>query len=580
MAGGKETPRQKMIGMMYLVLTALLALNVSKSILDAFVAIEENMQVANENEHVRGQEKYFALKEASDDKENKELSAKAKKYLKEVDKIDKITAEEIKFIDDLKLEILEAIGEDLSSVGTPESIIVKAYSAKDPLKPTKMNLANVNGKDKYDEPMFLMIGEDLTAPKGKGMDLWNRYNGYRKELTELIAGSWVLDKGQKKFFFKAPSIHEFKDFKDLNAMIDKAINSSNVNQDDKEAIKKIYASLTKRERWTVNEVPNVHWIGKTFDHAPAVAAIASLTSMQKEILTARADAIALIRNRVGGGEYSFNRIMALAYGPDVVNQGEEFEVQVLMAAYDSDRQPEVVINSGSVSEVRDGKGFIRMKAGSGGEMKLSGKITIKNKSGIPKSENWEKTVRIMKPSGTVSLPNLNMLYLGYDNEVEGVASGYDETILSGTGVNLRKSGNRWIADPHKVRNATITVWGKNNVSGKKVSLGTYNFRVSRLPDPTIYFGAAKDGEKANNREKNLFAKYTPDVPLNATFDVKSWEMVISGMPGAPPKGAGNILSSEAQSLLRQARPGTTVTFFLQIEGKDKIRRNKTASFKL
>lgn len=33
MAGGKETPRQKMIGMMYLVLTALLALNVSKQVL-------------------------------------------------------------------------------------------------------------------------------------------------------------------------------------------------------------------------------------------------------------------------------------------------------------------------------------------------------------------------------------------------------------------------------------------------------------------------------------------------------------------------------------------------------------------
>jgi hypothetical protein len=580
MAGGKETPRQKMIGMMYLVLTALLALNVSKSILDAFVAIEENMQVANENEHVRGQEKYFALKEASEDPDNKELSAKAKRYLVEVDKIDEITAKEIKYIDDLKLEILQLIGEDLSSVGTPESIIMKAYDSKDPLKPTKMNLANVSGKDKYDEPMFLMIGEDLTAPKGKGMDLWNRYNGYRTELTELIAGSWVLDKGQKKFFFKAPNINEFKDFKDLNSMIDKAINSSNVNQDDKEAIKKIYASLTKRERWTVNEVPNVHWIGKTFDHAPAVAAIASLTSMQKEILTARADAIALIRNRVGGGEYSFNRIMALAYGPDVVNQGEEFEVQVLMAAYDSDRQPEVVINSGSVSEVRNGKGFIRMKAGSGGEMKLSGKITIKNKSGIPKSENWEKTIRVMKPSGTVSLPQLNILYLGYENEIEGVASGYDETELTGNGVNLRKSGGKWIGDPHKVKNASITVWGKNNVTGKKVPLGTYNFRVSRLPDPTIYFGASKDGEKASRAEKYLFAKYTPDVPIKSDFDIKSWELNITGMTGAPPKGTGNVLTPEALSLLRQAKPNAVITFFLTVEGKDKIRRNKTASFKL
>lgn len=57
MAGGKETPRQKMIGMMYLVLTALLALNVSKAILDAFVAIEENIQISNLNEYGRGQEK-------------------------------------------------------------------------------------------------------------------------------------------------------------------------------------------------------------------------------------------------------------------------------------------------------------------------------------------------------------------------------------------------------------------------------------------------------------------------------------------------------------------------------------------
>ena len=44
MAGGKLSPRQKMIGMMYLVLTALLALNVSKEILDAFVTINTGLE--------------------------------------------------------------------------------------------------------------------------------------------------------------------------------------------------------------------------------------------------------------------------------------------------------------------------------------------------------------------------------------------------------------------------------------------------------------------------------------------------------------------------------------------------------
>jgi gliding motility-associated protein GldM len=579
MAGGKETPRQKMIGMMYLVLTALLALNVSKTILDAFVAIEENIQVANENEYVRGDEKYQALKEVSEDPTQKDVQKKALHYLKTVNEIDKITAQRIKLIDDLKLEILTAIGEDVTSVGTPESIIVQAYSDKDPLRPAKMNLMHVNGKDKYDDPMFIMIGQDIKNPTGKGMDLWKNYNAYRKDLTEIVGRSWLQEPGEKKYYFKSPEINAFKDYKDLNAQIDKSIAASNVHPDDKEAIKKIYGGLTKKERWNVNDVKGVHWIGKTFDHAPAVAAIASLTSLQKEVLTARADAIALIRGRVGGGEYSFNKIMALAYGPELVNQGDEFEVQVLMAAYDSDRQPEVTIQNGAVNEVKNGKGVIRMK-GSGTEMTLKGTITIKNKSGIPKTEEWSKTVRVMKPQGTVSLPHLNVLYIGYENEVEAVASGYDETVLTGVGVDLQKKDGRYIAAPHKVRQASLTVWGKSNVNGKKVQLGTYNFRVLRMPDPEIYWGMARNGERASNRERNLFAKYPPEVPLNAGFDVRSWEMVINGAPGAPPTGTGSVLNDQAMSLLRQTRPGTSVTFYLKVMGKDKVERTKTASFKV
>jgi gliding motility-associated protein GldM len=44
MAGGKETPRQKMIGMMYLVLTALLALNVSNAVLEKFAVLNTTLE--------------------------------------------------------------------------------------------------------------------------------------------------------------------------------------------------------------------------------------------------------------------------------------------------------------------------------------------------------------------------------------------------------------------------------------------------------------------------------------------------------------------------------------------------------
>lgn len=49
MAGLKETPRQKMIGMMYLVLTALLALQVSDALLQKFVLLNNSLETANQS---------------------------------------------------------------------------------------------------------------------------------------------------------------------------------------------------------------------------------------------------------------------------------------------------------------------------------------------------------------------------------------------------------------------------------------------------------------------------------------------------------------------------------------------------
>src|SRR5690606_21353320 len=48
MAGGKETPRQKMIGIMYLVLMAMLALNVSDTILNAFSTLNNSLVTSTE----------------------------------------------------------------------------------------------------------------------------------------------------------------------------------------------------------------------------------------------------------------------------------------------------------------------------------------------------------------------------------------------------------------------------------------------------------------------------------------------------------------------------------------------------
>ena len=58
MAGYKETPRQKMIAMMYLVLTALLALNVSVEIIEAFVIVNKSIEGTNVNLKSKNDETY------------------------------------------------------------------------------------------------------------------------------------------------------------------------------------------------------------------------------------------------------------------------------------------------------------------------------------------------------------------------------------------------------------------------------------------------------------------------------------------------------------------------------------------
>ena len=70
MAGGKETPRQKMIGMMYLVLTALLALQVSSAVLQKFAIINVTLEELVNEENRKNGAVLAAIREAGQGKTN------------------------------------------------------------------------------------------------------------------------------------------------------------------------------------------------------------------------------------------------------------------------------------------------------------------------------------------------------------------------------------------------------------------------------------------------------------------------------------------------------------------------------
>ncbi len=101
MGHGKETPRQKMIGMMYLVLTAMLALNVSAEVLDAFDAVDEGLKKTSKNYTEKNQVLYSDFNEQYAQNE-----VKVKPWKDKADEVRRKSEELFKYIQDLKIEII------------------------------------------------------------------------------------------------------------------------------------------------------------------------------------------------------------------------------------------------------------------------------------------------------------------------------------------------------------------------------------------------------------------------------------------------------------------------------------------
>jgi hypothetical protein len=570
MAGGKETPRQKMIGLMYLVLTALLALNVSKQILDAFVAIEDNIQRGSITQYDRGETAKGTLIEelssVTKDEAGRAKAAKIKKYLGMIEKIDKNVAEFIKYVDDLKLELIEKVeGPESVKVAMPndkESILWKKYDPQTPLLPTRLYLQAIQQKDNFDVPMHEIVGSEISKvdPTKKGQKLWDLYNGLRKSIVET-AGTYK--EGEKNSWkVKVKDINDYKDFQDLSKQIEKMIKGSGnkVNPEDMEALLSIYQELTKQEFADHHEAKNIHWLGRTFDHAPLVGALASLSSLQNEILSARAKAVNLLKSKVTTGEFSFNKIQQLVSGPGVATSGEEVELLVTMAAYDSDKNPVVTANTGSV-EVKDGIGRIKLKAGAT-DMTVNGSVTITNKSGVPYKRDWEWKVAVVKAQGSISLPEMAVLYRGYDNKVVPVVAGAVSSSISVAGGSSRAASwsedgmsyKGYIVTPGAGNSVSITLTGKDK-DGKSKSYGTFKYKVKSFPKPEILDPTIK---KSSGARVTLILK---DSPLKANFSVLGGEITIGNETPVP--FSGGVIPASA---VAKAKAGAKVAAVIRYNG--------------
>src|SRR5260221_5317317 len=105
MAGCKETPRQKMIGMMYLVLTALVALNVSSAILEKFAIVNTTLEDLVSEDLDKNEKKLTGIMESTS-KEDKVTVAKDK-----AKKVREVTKTMVTYLGEVKKKIKTGSGQ-------------------------------------------------------------------------------------------------------------------------------------------------------------------------------------------------------------------------------------------------------------------------------------------------------------------------------------------------------------------------------------------------------------------------------------------------------------------------------------
>ena len=167
MSGGKETPRQKMIGMMYLVLTALLALNVSSTVLEKFAIMNTTLvELIVENTKTNEGKVIKIEKSKSDLPTVKDAQTRAQK-------IRALTAATMATLDSIKSELSKE--HDGTPIEGPE-LVGNTNIAEEKMLADKSTLAPLYEKKLVD---FKTRLEELSGKK------FNKLNKKAEDFPEL-----------------------------------------------------------------------------------------------------------------------------------------------------------------------------------------------------------------------------------------------------------------------------------------------------------------------------------------------------------------------------------------------------------
>jgi gliding motility-associated protein GldM len=505
MAQGKQTPRQKMINLMYLVFIAMMALNIDAEIIrsyyDSTVALKDTRLLTE-----RKNEDIF----------EKTLEAKAQQ-------VPDTYAQPWQQYQQLKLKINALVqhADQIKDKLKKESEFVEKDPKTGKLVDVSENFSALNNNEAT-TTYFFKDGDENSASKG-AMELKAKIDDVRNYINATFGGNSQL--------------------KDL---IDRANKS-------------LIAEYPKGQ-----SPNNKTWLQNKFYHQPLIAALSNLEIIQNDARNVQSDALALLLQEKVDASIKFSSYEAIVSAPVDVVAGKPAEAVVMLGNYSTSNK---IVMSG-VGRQENGKGFASLNTSAIGPHTLSGNITLTDATGKAQNFPFTHTYNVIAGPQEVKLQKglllsadkMNVMYRGLDNPVSGSILGADNAklSLSAPGATVKSTGpGKWNVKPGAGNILKITLSGTDPY-GKSLTQ-VFEYRIKNVPPPQGQIrGKNILVMPAGSVENQSLSAVIPDFDFPVSFNVTSFMVRVPGR--AALQIQGNSLQA-ASGLFRNLRPGDGVYIF-------------------
>jgi gliding motility-associated protein GldM len=521
MAHEKLSPRQKMIGMMYLILTAMLALNVSKEAVEAFKKVDNGLTQTIANYTIKNDVIYKEFDRAA-----QENPTKAGKYKTLAYQVKERADEAYNFIQGLKIEIIKKAEKDpeTPAINGNEVIIDKVEKHIDD--------TNV--------PSEVLIGANEN---GKANDLKALLSEYRQFLITTLDG-------------KNPTAEE---------ALRKSLNTDDGKNEDGE-----------KERWE-----NLNF--QTLPLVAVICILSeyqvSVRNGETEVLNylySQIDASSFKFTKLGA--------IVIPTSSNYVTLGSDYEAQVFISATDSTQFPDYMVGDSKLPRDESGKGIYKIRATSTGPKRWGGIIALKAPDGSIKNYPFTSEYVVGEPNVIVSPTAMNVMYMGIPNPIDVSVPGISPDkihirVVNGTfsTERVKKSGGKdyfkgsWSVKPNAV-GQDVQVVVTADINGKPTQYAPYPFRVKPIPVPVAIFANKSTGSVPRATaaaQQGVFA-ILPDFDFDLQYQVTGFTVLYSdkGADYEEPSSNSNLTSKQKDLISRLTRGKNLIIKDIKALGPD------------